>query len=164
MDAFFYNTEIYMFVLTGSLFIAGLCDKKTMKIPNSLILIGLIIGFSYQPSIPNIGIKVFSIVFFFGFSMLEMLGFGDIKILMVISSFLGFSNCIIIMFLAAVFSIMYSLQIYKRKAVFYLNKYAMNLIMKQEYTDGSNIKLPFAPFIFMGYATLMIIMEVAKIA
>lgn len=163
MDIFFYNTELHIVILTGILFIAGMCDKETLKIPNSLILIGLLVGFLYQPSISNIGIKVFSIIFFFWFSMLEMIGYGDIKIIMVISSFLGFSNSVIVMFLSAVFSIIYSIQIYKERAVFYLNKYAMNLIMKQEYTDGSDIILPFAPFIFMGYATLIIIGEVVKI-
>ena len=98
------------------------------------------------------------------FSMLGMLGFGDIKLFMVIALFLNITNCMIIMFFAAIGSIIYSSVKYKETARFYFSSFALSLYFKQKYVNRSNIYLPFGPFIFMGYAALIIIWEVVNIA
>lgn len=164
MDILLYNTEFHIGVLTTLLFIAGICDKMTMKIPNILILVGFILGFIYQPSLEEILLKVFYVIFLFAFSMLGMLGFGDIKLFMVIALFLNITNCMIITFFAAIGSIIYSIVKYKETARFYFSSFALSLYFKQKYVNRSNIYLPFGPFIFMGYAALIIIWEVVNIA
>ena len=87
--------------------IASACDIKTRKIPNGLILTGLVTGVLFSP----VGIltKLFGVFFLFFFGMLHLMGMGDIKLWMVILLYLGFANSCFIVATAALLLILYAI-------------------------------------------------------
>lgn len=101
--------DIYILLLI--LIIASVWDYRTLRIPNALTIIGVLIGlltsfylggFNHlKESLIAIFITLF--VFFLLWALLEILkapaiGAGDIKLLVVISSFLGFQGSVTIFY------------------------------------------------------------------
>ena len=123
--------------------IASACDIKTRKIPNGLILTGLVTGVLFSP----VGIltKLFGVLFLFFFGMLH-LGMGDIKLWMVILLYLGFANSCFIVATAALLLILYAIwknpSITKDISVFFQYFLYTKKIGSIE-EDG----FPFAPFL-----------------
>lgn len=86
-----------MFVLIiGILLIAVLADLATYRIPNALILIGLLLGLAYSfidKGPPGIADSLFAVIIsfilFYFLYIIKALGAGDIKLLLVLASFLG---------------------------------------------------------------------------
>ena len=125
--------------------IASACDIKTRKIPNGLILTGLVTGVLFSP----VGIltKLFGVFFLFFFGMLHLMGMGDIKLLwMVILLYLGFANSCFIVATAALLLILYAIwknpSITKDISVFFQYFLYTKKIGSIE-EDG----FPFAPFL-----------------
>ena len=124
--------------------IASACDIKTRKIPNGLILTGLVTGVLFSP----VGIltKLFGVLFLFFFGMLHLMGMGDFKLWMVILLYLGFANSCIIVATAALLLILYAIwknpSITKDISVFFQYFLYTKKIGSIE-EDG----FPFAPFL-----------------
>ncbi len=104
--------RIFLLIVTG---MAVIWDLKTKRIPNHLILIGLLAGCLAQ--IVRFGIS--GVLFFLSGSLLpiillailyffRMLGAGDIKLLAVIGGFLGSSSGIRCLVYAFLFGALYS--------------------------------------------------------
>ena len=118
--------------------IASACDIKTRKIPNGLILTGLVTGVLFSP----VGIltKLFGVLFLFFFGMLHLMGMGDIKLWMVILLYLGFANSCFIVATAALLLILYA--IWKNPSITKdISVYTKKIGSIEE--DG----FPFAPFL-----------------
>lgn len=124
--------------------IASACDIKTRKIPNGLILTGLVTGVLFSP----VGIltKLFGVLFLFFFGMLHLMGMGDIKLWMVILLYLGFANSCFVVATAALLLILYAIwkkpSITKDISVFFQYFLYTKKIGSIE-EDG----FPFAPFL-----------------
>jgi len=87
---------------------AAYSDIQWKRIPNELILFGISLGLLYSNSLKEVGFKVLAILFLFFFGMLGLMGYGDIKLWMVISCFVGFKNSCYIIVIAAILLIFYA--------------------------------------------------------
>lgn len=74
-------------------------DYRKDKIPNVLILTGLLLAFGYQAAQNGIGLlcirTVFVLILLYPFYMLGMLGAGDVKLYCMSAAFLAGKDCII---------------------------------------------------------------------
>ena len=90
-------------------FTAYLCDLQKQKIPNALIMMGYATGFMYvifekgPPGIPEAVISLaWPILLLYVLFRMQALGAGDIKLLSVISVFLGFHQMLFIIYMSFV--------------------------------------------------------------
>lgn len=90
-----------MVVLIGIVAIAALTDIKYARIPNLLIVIGLVIGLTYSLAIGGIGAMIAaivqSVIFFlvsYPLYLMKTIGAGDIKLYMMAGCFLDKSHYI----------------------------------------------------------------------
>ena len=89
-------------VLLCILFIASITDIREYKIPNPLIVIGLISALVFMPSLADVGWFALAVGGLFLFGMLGIFGAGDVKLWMVIAGFLGFMTSLYV-FIASQF-------------------------------------------------------------
>lgn len=91
----------------------GIIDKKTSKIPNLLILIGIIMSFIFNFLIDKLSlfenclrIAICILVFFVG--MLKILGGGDIKLWMVLNLLIGSVESAVSIMIASILIIIFA--------------------------------------------------------
>ena len=149
---------------------AVIWDFRTRRIPNAIIVAGMLLGVSWQWCARGIpGLKEFLGVTLGTFLLLavlhyfRMLGAGDVKLLMITGGFLGFHDnliCIFFSFLiAAVFSIavLFKHRILKRRLQ-YLIQYIFKRIktrtwepyIKKGQEEDEQAYLHFSLFVFLG--------------
>lgn len=108
-----------LIVLLLVLFFASIWDFKKGKIPNLLIIIGVIYGFMrvfyYQNFFTHIWGIVFPILILYPFYKIGTIGAGDLKLLSLIGFYVSFMESIYCMFLAFVIGAIFSLVSMKRK-------------------------------------------------
>lgn len=85
-----------IYFLFALLVCAFLCDLKCSKIPNALIITGIFTGILYtvfscslEELVNRLTITILVFAVLFPFFRLKMLGAGDVKLLMVITLFMG---------------------------------------------------------------------------
>lgn len=151
------NTCLQAGVLLVILTIATIWDIRTKKIPNLLILSGLIGGFLRMSSVNSVIWAIIFLVILLLFSSLRLIGNGDIKLWMVISLFTGIlGSCIIMLFAVGLF-FLYGLIRYKKAALhIYITSFT-NLATKQGIKRYTGIEIPFAPFMLAGYILYLFI-------
>lgn len=168
-------------IVTGILLISILADVITRKIPNALIIAGLILGLLFN--IINEGpmglvcsLKeiVLAICLFYIFYLLRALGAGDVKLLIVLASFLGANLTTKILCVSLVLGSLYGCvrlimtslnSIEKRERrkemirelIYYINLRNFDLFCNQlknlliEKMKSKNFyRIPYSPFIFMA--------------
>lgn len=157
--------SIHYILLIGIVSIALITDLKYRKVPNLLIVIGLILGLIYQSLYGSLadgvmGLLVASISFLF-FLFGEGLGAGDVKLLMVIGLFTNPSFAYITLVYTAIFGGIFVLfvLIYKRRlkttyqniqfTFFYYKFFASFPIFSEE----DSITVPYVVPIFLGTLT-----------
>lgn len=101
-------------IIIGILIVAILADMTTRRIPNALILAGLITGLLWSAyikgsaglaeSIINI---IISTVMFYILYVIKALGAGDVKLLIVLASFLGAKDTVRILFVSMLLCLVY---------------------------------------------------------
>ena len=136
------------------LLIATLTDLKYREIPNGLtfpsICIGLIIGY------PSNKEKLLGLILLFLFGMTNLLGMGDLKLLMVIHAFLGFLPSIYILGISALCLIIYVCL--TKKDAFYSIKLTLKQISLKQFQIFEQESYPFAPFLFLGTLIYRVVM------
>lgn len=134
--------EIQIISLVSIAMIAVLADLKEGRIPNGIIVIGLLLGGVWQiESGGLLGVLIFlggvalPLILFGGFYYFRMIGAGDIKLFCVIGGFLGpaacFSCIAAAVFFGGVISLglmLYHHSMMKRLLVFsnFINQYSGN--------------------------------------
>jgi len=140
---------------------AALIDFKTMKIPNWLILIGLIggigIGIYDHLSIKEWLMRVAVIICIFALGYLRMLGMGDIKLWIVLTLLLGGIWSSLIICISSVLLIVYAVSKDKKNitTVFVsANDVLMNKKINKDIMEINKKGYPLA--VFMVIPTLII--------
>ena len=157
MLEFIRDPYVNFIILLSILIIASICDIRTQKIPNILILIGLILGFLQLRNAGEWIIGAFFIILLFFFSITGLIGNGDIKLWMVVSLFTGVLNSCFLMVLAIICFMIYGLFRYKKAA---MRTYIDSLLLLQtkQPLKKDGIKIPFAPFMLCGYLILCLLL------
>lgn len=149
---------IMLFSLVFILVIASVWDLRNKKIPNALILLGLISGliFSYIDfGFKGLGISLLSILLTFLIFIITwgVLGAGDIKILMIIGSFGGVGLAftvglysIILGGFIFLFLISFKKTITMFRDVLYLIYYKIPILVSKNQKH-----IPFAPIILITF-------------
>ena len=94
-------------LLIGILGIATFYDLREHRIPNLLVAYGVLFGFLSSQSFIDLFWKTIAFIFLYFFGMLRLMGLGDLKLWIVISSFVGFKDSCWIMVVAAILLILY---------------------------------------------------------
>ena len=155
----FYTEHIWLqqFVLLGLLCVATVFDLRTKRIPNPLILTGMVLGFLRMPSIRAGVMAVLFLILLFLVSMLHLIGHGDTKLWMVVSLFLGAWNICLVMLLALGLFLLFGFVKFRKKA---LHAYRSSfLFLRLQRRDGSytGTAIPFAPFLLAGYLLFLLL-------
>lgn len=136
-------------VLVIVTFLAAYQDWKHYKIPNELLAIGGAIGFAFSTSLEEVLYKALGIIFLYFFGMLRLMGMGDLKLWMVIVSFIRFTDSCIIIALAALFLIFYALirDTKEARKVIHLSIWEITHLKKVQAFEQKGYA--FAPFVFV---------------
>lgn len=141
----------FLLILLG---IAAIKDYKTNKIPNYIFIVGLLSALIFDlflNPIPlkNIFIKGMWLVVIFLFGALRLLGIGDIKLWMVISSYIGFVKSAVVIFLSSFLLII--VNVIKDRENFKLVFLTFSqIINKQEIKIVEQKAYPLAPYILLS--------------
>ena len=99
--------DVFLFLLLAA---AVITDLRSDKIPNWLIIIGLVVGIRRTDLfIKNIFICIFIILIFFPVFRVGALGAGDIKCFAMLSFYLTFSQLIAAVFFTFIFAAIFSI-------------------------------------------------------
>lgn len=147
-------------VLITILIIAAIVDVKTMKIPNILILVGLIAGVILNILTIKLSdwiLIVIGTIVILIFGFFRLLGMGDIKLWLVINLFEGLKFSAFSVFIASVLLVV--VQSIKDPENFKLAFLATNQLatgQKVVVTDNSP-KFAFSPYLLVAVCVLTII-------
>lgn len=138
-------------MLLALLMIAAFFDLETEKIPNWITFPGIILGLFLGT--PSPAEKILGLLLFFFLGMFHLMQMGDLKLLMMIHTFLGFFPALFIAGIAALLLILYALIIKKIKGkelkdMLFSNVFQMLTLKKVIYTEQESYV--FAPFLFLG--------------
>lgn len=138
---------IYLFILTIT-GIAAYFDARDKKIPNELIIIGLISSLFFMGSLEIFLWRALFILLLFFFGMFHLLGMGDLKLWMVLCAYTGFLESAYIIGGAAFLLICYGLITNSRESSFILKYMGFHFISKQKIQRLEQKSYAFAPFVF----------------
>lgn len=97
-------------LLIGTSMTASYFDIKTRKIPNWLCFSSIAIGLFLSRSFTSFVWHMFTLLFLFALSIFRLMGHGDMKLWMAISTYVNFEGTMYIMIIAAVMMIIYAMQ------------------------------------------------------
>lgn len=156
-------TELIIVIFIG---LCSLVDIKKQKIPNYLIIIFSLIGI-YLKEYSFIINFLISILLLFILYKVEVFGAGDIKLIAVISGYLGLKHSMIIgflsLFMASFYALFYLLKnkiLYKRMSYFFsYAKYSIKDKVLYKYNGGlkNSLSMVMSPFILLGYVLFKLI-------
>lgn len=147
--------------------IAGIIDNKTRKIPNALILTGIITAtifdiFLMPISLSNMGLKWICVIFLFFLGMLRLMGFGDMKLWMVMSLYYGLlHSSLIIGFAAIIFIFHHFVTDKSARRIVFLS--VAQIFQKDTFKVIEQKSYPFGPYIAIAtslYTVLVIGKEI----
>lgn len=96
-------------LLIGTSVTASYFDIKTRKIPNWLCFSSIAIGLFLSRSFTSFVWHMFTLLFLFALSAFRLMGHGDMKLWMAISTYVNFEGTMYIMIIAAVMMIIYAI-------------------------------------------------------
>lgn len=151
----FFSRGFHLALLLLILMAAAYTDIRSHKIPNKLILVGMIIGLTYEPSFHGLIGKTAVLLVLFFFGMTGLMGAGDIKLLMVISLFVDVTRFLMILAVAFMLLIIYGLVRYPESRMeFRLMIKGLFLRICPDTKKGRAI--PLAPFLLASYLFTLI--------
>lgn len=141
---------IQLYILIIILLIASYTDLKYRKIPNWLTFPGMALGFIVGSHTPEIILwKLLCLCILFILGMSRLVGFGDLKLIMVINSFLTILPAIYCTGIAAGLLVLYSF-IRNRKETWGIFKITLSQLFYQNVEKMDQKGYPFAPFLLVG--------------
>lgn len=145
--------DIIIFII---LLIASVSDIRTKKVPNILFIIGIITWlcldiFLFPAGFKTIIVKIVVLLAWFLFGIFRLMGFGDLKMMMVISAIRGiFPSLMTLLFGCIIFL---SWRIIRDKDS---RDYLLHFIKKNNEQQYKSIKYAFMPFITIGFLMIMV--------
>ncbi|NLP22760.1 MAG: prepilin peptidase [Erysipelotrichaceae bacterium] len=132
-----YKNYLFFQLLFIALYLASFVDIKHKEIPDLsiFIIIFIIIYFKYHQ---NYLLSIYIVIIGSILSYLNLIGFGDIKLLSVLSYFIDLNNFILALFISSFSTLLY-------------------LILTKQYKKGAVIY--FAPFISISYFIIILIVS-----
>lgn len=151
-------------ILLCILFAASVTDIKTFRIPNSIILTGLLFAAAFMiPHPSNLGWFLLSVAGLFLLGLTGIFGAGDVKLWMVIAGFLGFLPSLFIFLAAQCLLFFYVL-------VSAPEKFGLSLTSPSATIDWFRLRkvsgnyYPLAPFMFVATAGWIILVITGAVA
>lgn len=148
-----YSELIRAGIVLAMLIIATICDLTTRKIPNWLTLPALLFGVCmtgyYSPEKTK-ELAIFLGVFFM-MGCIGVTGWGDIKCVMAVASFVGWIPATISFVVANIFLFVRYMMFTPKEAINNLKDNAKQLITANVKIDETKPKHIFAPFLLTGY-------------
>lgn len=144
------RSVISIVMLLSLLLIASCYDKKTMKIPNWISLTGIITGICLCTSINQVGYRCIAIVFIFFFGMLGLMGMGDLKLWMMISTLIGFTESCFIVAGAALILLIHQMIRNRKKASQTIRLTIFSFIYNRKIIEFEQTGYPFAPYLMFS--------------
>ena len=143
-QVFRYTVLLAVCVLTAA------WDIKKGRIPNTVVLAGVILGFVFRFSIDEWLSILAGLIFIFFFGMLGLMGMGDIKLWMAVMALSNFSaSCFIIAGAAALF-ILYRLLKDRKNAVQVCRLAVESLLANRKIIKFEQKGYPFAPYVLVS--------------
>lgn len=144
-------------VLVLLLFICSIYDLKERRIPNDILGVGILFGFLSSGSLIEILWKIVALLFLFFFGMLRIMGMGDLKLWMFLSTYVGFMDSFVIMVAAAILLILYGWLKNKKETTLIFRHLLISFKTKRKPQVIEQTSYAFAPFILT--ATLFYLLK-----
>lgn len=138
------------------LLISSYYDIREKRIPNELIVIGLVVGFLFQKSLFDVFLQICVLILLFFIGMLKIMGMGDLKLWMVISCYTGFADSFIIIVVAAALLMVYAWFKNRKESVLILNHIKFSILLKERPKIIEQTAYSFAPFILLAAGLYML--------
>lgn len=138
------------------LLISSYYDIREKRIPNELIVIGLVVGFLLQKSLFDVFLQICVLILLFFIGMLKIMGMGDLKLWMVISYYTGFADSFIIIAVAAALLMVYAWFKNRKESVLILNHIKFSILLKERPKNIEQTAYSFAPFILLAAGLYML--------
>lgn len=138
------------------LLVSSYYDIREKRIPNELIVIGLVIGFLFQKSLFDVFLQICVLILLFFIGMLKIMGMGDLKLWMVISCYTGFVDSFIIIAVAAALLMVYAWFKNRKESILILNHIKFSILLKERPKIIEQTAYSFAPFIFLATGLYML--------
>nr|WP_303183310.1 prepilin peptidase [Lachnoclostridium phocaeense] len=107
------NIAVFAVLILFTLF-AALYDRRSFRIPNQVVFPGMLAGLLLSDSLPELGLKLLALAALYLFGMTRLMEAGDLKLWMMVSCIIGFTDSCLIILFANLFLI---LKIYVEKPV-----------------------------------------------
>ena len=138
------------------LLISSYYDIREKRIPNELIVIGLVVGFLLQKSLFDVFLQICVLILLFFIGMLKIMGQRDSKLWMVISCYTAFADSFIIIAVAAALLMVYAWFKNRKESVLILNHIKFSILLKERPKNIEQTAYSFAPFILLAAGLYML--------
>lgn len=142
------------------LLVATIWDLEYRRIPNELTAVGVFLGLFWDWSLYGFFCKLLSLFLIFCIGYFRLMGMGDLKLWMMITSFVGLENSIIILGFAALYLCAYAFLKNTQEARMILKHLFYSFQTRQIPLVVEQKGYPFAPFLFLsaiGYFLLILL-------
>lgn len=134
-------------LLIGTSAIASYFDIKTKQIPNWLCFSSMAIGLLLSRSLTSFLIHVITLLLLFALSIFHLMGHGDTKLWMAISTYVTFDGAMYIMIIAALTMIVYAIGSNPRNSFDVIKTFYYDAIYNKRIHFFDQKDYPFAPFL-----------------
>lgn len=131
-------------------FIAAVFDWKSRKIPNTLTFGAMILGLLMSASLKEVLWKVIGLAFLFLLGYLRLMGLGDLKLWMALSTLIGFLPSTYCIGLGALLLIIHGFIEDPKSSMDIVRIMFTELYYTGKFTKLEQKKYAFAPYIFVG--------------
>ena len=142
---------------------AAIIDIKKTRIPNIItfpaIITGLIIT-AFERSASDLIISVTVIVALFFIGMLNIIGLGDIKLLMAVTALCGAKMCGYSFIIGIMLLCLYAVIFNPIETYIYIKKWKQRYKFKKVAVNRDSTSYPFAPFLFLGIMIYFLFLDI----
>lgn len=140
-------------LLIGTSVTASYFDIKTRKIPNWLCFSSIAIGLFLSRSFTSFVWHMFTLLFLFALSAFRLMGHGDMKLWMAISTYVNFEGTMYIMIIAAVMMIIYAICTSTKSSFNVIKTFYYDFIYNKRICFFDQKDYPFASFLLFACIT-----------
>lgn len=137
-------------LLIGTSAIASYFDIKTKRIPNWLCFSSMGIGLLLSRSFTSFTIHIITLLLLFVLSIFHLMGHGDMKLWMAISTYVSFEGTMYIMAIAALSMIVYAICSSPKSSVDVIKTFYYDVIYNKRFCFFEQKDYPFAPFLLFA--------------
>lgn len=119
-----------------------------------MVLIGLLLTLFLSPKEALIRLAVILVLFIFSF--VRLIGNGDIKLLMAITALTGAAHMLFSVLIGAILMLLIWILKDRRYAITNIRQNIVTMLNKQPITYKRENRIPFAPFVTIGYLLVCI--------